>query len=232
MNAQDAVQLSEALGKRIRAVRTARGLNQKDFAALGGVGITTQQQYEAAKTAPSTEYFFRLAEKGIEIPIFEPAGEDEQPGRTIAAQIRQSLAKEREEDDFVEIGEVDLAYGLGAAFTDSPVDLVVHRFPRTWMESITTTHPSLLTIARGRGDSMQPTIQDGDMVLIDRSQRTIREQDAIWAMAIGEFAMIKRVRSRGERIAILSDNDRVPTEEVHHQEINVVGRVIFIGRRV
>lgn len=79
---------------------------------------------------------------------------------------------------------------------------------------------------------MQPTIQDGDMVLIDRSQRTIREQDAIWALTIGDFAMIKRVRAGGERVRILSDNERVPPDDVFHEEINVVGRVIFIGRRL
>lgn len=228
---QDAVLLSEALAKRIRAARAKRGLNQKDFGTLGGVGITTQQQYELARTAPSTEYFFRLAEHGVEIPIFEPHDPEATPGRAITEQIRQALAS-NDDQDMVEVAEIDLAYGLGAAFTDTPVDQVVHRFERTWIESITNTPPALLTIARGRGDSMQPTIQDGDMVLIDRSQRTIREQDAIWAMSIGEFAMIKRVRSRGERIAILSDNDRVPAEEVFHEEINIVGRVIFIGRRI
>ena len=134
--------------------------------------------------------------------------------------------------DFVAVQEVDLAYGLGSSFADEPVELQTHLFPRAWLEAITTSPPAMLTFARGRGDSMQPTVQDGDMVLIDRSQRTIREQDAIWALTIGQFAMIKRIRARGERVTILSDNDRVPPDEVHHEEINVVGRVIFIGRRV
>ena len=134
--------------------------------------------------------------------------------------------------DLVQLQEIDLQYGLGGTFADGPVEVQTHHFPRLWLQSITSTHPSMLTIASGRGDSMQPTIQDGDMVLIDRSQQTIREQDAIWALTIGDFAMIKRVRSRGRQIAILSDNDRVPIEEVFHEEINVVGRVIFIGRRL
>lgn len=231
MSVWKAAQLSDALGLRIKTARKARGLNQKDFASLGGVGLTTQQQYEAGRTAPSTEYFFRLAEHGIEIPIFEPQDSFDRSGAAITEQIRQAIGGS-DQDDLVEVAEVDLAYGLGAAFDDSPIDVVTHRFPRSWIEGITQTPPSLLYVARGRGDSMQPTIQDGDMVLIDRSQRTIREQDAIWALTIGQFAMIKRVRARGERIALLSDNDRVPPDEVFHEEINVVGRVIFIGRRV
>lgn len=134
--------------------------------------------------------------------------------------------------DLVEVGEIDLAYGLGGTYSDGPILSQTLHFPRSWIESITTTPAAMLTIARGRGDSMQPTIQDGDMVLIDRSQRTIREQDAIWALTIGDFAMIKRVRAGGERVRILSDNDRVPPDEVFHEEINVVGRVVFIGRRL
>jgi phage repressor protein C with HTH and peptisase S24 domain len=132
----------------------------------------------------------------------------------------------------VEVDEVDLAYGLGGTFADGIVKVQTHLFPRRLLETMTSAPASELTIARGMGDSMQPTIQDGDMVLIDRSRRTIREQDSIWALTIGDFAMIKRVRSRGERVVILSDNERVPPEEVFHEEINVVGRVIFIGRNV
>lgn len=134
--------------------------------------------------------------------------------------------------DLVTVLEIDMAYGLGGTYSDVPIETQVLHFPRTWLESITNTPPSQLTFARGRGDSMQPTLQDGDIVLIDRSVRTIREQDAIWALTIGDIAMIKRVRVRGEQVSILSDNDRVPQDEVHHEEINVVGRVIFIGRKL
>lgn len=134
--------------------------------------------------------------------------------------------------DLVTVAEIDLAYGMGGTYSDIPIEREVLHFPRTWLESITTTPPSQLTFARGRGDSMQPTLQDGDIVLIDHSIRTIREQDAIWALTIGDIAMIKRVRVKGERVSILSDNDRVSPDEVHHEEINVVGRVVFIGRRI
>ena len=45
------------LGERLRRVRQDKGLNQKDFGGLGGVGLTTQQQYENGKTPPNAEYF-------------------------------------------------------------------------------------------------------------------------------------------------------------------------------
>lgn len=132
----------------------------------------------------------------------------------------------------VEIEEVNLAYGLGGSFLDDQVEKHVHRFPQAWLEKITRTPPSLLFFASGRGDSMTPTISDGDMVLIDRSQRAVREQDAMWALTVGEIAMIKRVRVHGNRIELLSDNDRVPPYDAVQEELNVVGRVIFVGRRI
>ncbi|WP_264943939.1 XRE family transcriptional regulator [Sphingomonas canadensis] len=134
--------------------------------------------------------------------------------------------------DLVQVHEIDLAYGLGGTYSDGPIEAEVLHFPRTWLRSITKTPPAMLTFARGKGDSMEPTLQDGDIVLIDRSVQTIREQDAIWALTNGDIAMIKRVRVKGDRVTILSDNDRVPDDDFHHEEINVVGRVVFIGRRI
>lgn len=134
--------------------------------------------------------------------------------------------------DLVPVAEIDLAYGLGGEFADGPV-LVEHlHFPRLWLKSITSTAPEMLTFARGRGDSMQPTLQDGDIVLIDRSLRSIHEQDGLWALTIGDIAMIKRLRIRGEEVTLLSDNDRVPDDRAHCDEVNIVGRIVFIGRRI
>lgn len=133
--------------------------------------------------------------------------------------------------DLVPIAEIDLAYGMGGTFTDYPVELTMHHFPRIWVESISRAPPSMLTIARGRGDSMVPTIHDGDMIVINRAERIIREQDAIWALTVGDIGMVKRVRVRGEKVVILSDNERVPADEYHVSEVNIVGRIDFIGSR-
>lgn len=144
--------------------------------------------------------------------------------------IDEAVAAERL--DLVAIQSIDLAYGMGISFTDVPIEVDVLHFPKAWIETITHTPPSLLTWGRGRGDSMMPTINDHDLVLLDRSQTTIREQDAIWAFTEGDTGSIKRLRLRNDRVTILSDNPSVPPDEVHVAEIRIVGRVIFIGRRM
>jgi phage repressor protein C with HTH and peptisase S24 domain len=134
--------------------------------------------------------------------------------------------------DLVSVASVDMAYGMGMTFAGDHVDVEVLHFPRAWLASLTSTAPQDLAWARGRGNSMSPTIEDNDLVLIDRSDRSVRDQDAIWAFTIGDVAMMKRLRLRGEDVTILSDNDRVPADHAHPDEINIVGRVSHIVRRI
>ena len=145
---------------------------------------------------------------------------------------RQAISAEdlAEHLELVPIQSIDLAFGLGGSFTDGPVETEIMHFPKAWVESITSTPPALLTLARGRGDSMIPTIHSGDMVIIDRSQRVIFEPDALWAYTVGEIGGIKRLKVKGDRVIIMSDNKIVPDDEVTVEEINIVGRIAFIGR--
>ncbi len=136
-----------------------------------------------------------------------------------------------EDVEMVGIQHIDMEYGLGATFADGHVDVEVLKFPQVWVRTITHSPPELLTWTRGRGDSMSPTILDGDLVMLDRSQRVIREPDALWAFTVGETAAIKRLRLKGDRVQIFSDNTAVPPDEEPLSMVNIVGRVVFVGSR-
>ena len=206
-----------SMADRVRSKAGQLGIAPSTLADAAGIKRAAMTNYWRGDRAYPVEVVSRLAER---------------LSTTVDWLLTGVSSGRIEGEDTVGVQEIDLAYGLGGTYSDGPVEVETHRFPRAWLEKITTTPAAALIIARGRGDSMQPTIQDGDMVMIDRDQRAIREQDAIWAMTIGDIAMIKRVRVRGERVIIQSDNDRVTADEAHHEEVNIVGRVIFIGRRV
>ena len=214
----------EAFGSRLREERTRVGLDQRELAAVAGVGRNSQIAYEGGRTAPDADYLLAVQGRGIDIPYLFTGHR--------GGELTQSVMPAEADEGMVEVVEVDLAYGLGGSFAQDDPDLQKHRFPQAWIETITRAPPSMLFFARGRGDSMTPTISDGDLVLIDRSQRTVREQDGLWALTLGEIAQIKRVRIHANRVELLSDNERVPPYDAVQDEINVVGRVIFIGRRV
>ena len=196
-----------------------------DAALEGGEVITLTQQavshFENGKTKNVPRWVrwaeAAVADKKVEPPLARKVDEE--------ADLLERL-------DLVSIHSVRMTYGMGGSFTDDPVKVDVMHFPRQWVESITQTPASMLTFARGRGNSMSPTIEDSDIVLIDRSDRRVDGQDAIWAFQIGDIAMMKRLRVRGENVTILSDNERVPPDKAHADEIHIVGRVTHIVRRL
>jgi len=136
--------------------------------------------------------------------------------------------------DAVMLREIDVSYALGggAEIDELPVIRMVP-FSRNWLRSLTSSPSSDLVVARGDGDSMMPTILDQDLVIIDLAQKTIRQQDRIWALAYGHLGMIKRVRALPDgSYQINSDNHAVSSIQANDDEMVTVGRVVAIIRRI
>lgn len=55
------------IGRRIAELRTAKGLNQPDFAALGGVKKGAQGLYETGERSPNAEYLVNLHQHGFDV---------------------------------------------------------------------------------------------------------------------------------------------------------------------
>ena len=215
------------LGQRILARLEASGLSQAELARR--VGISQPSINHLIKRgAGGSSHLHKIARELGTTPAYLTGETDDPAAGAIPRPSPETIA---EQLDLVPIAEIDQDYGMGGTFTGDHVELQVHHFPRIWVASITSSPPALLTIARGKGDSMDPTIRDRDMVIIDRSRRKLDEADAIWALTVGDIGMIKRLRLRGSMVIIQSDNDRVSDEEVPAEEVNLVGRVVFIGRR-
>lgn len=151
-----------------------------------------------------------------------------------AADGAASLDDVAAEHGLVFVDEIDLPLGMGASFLDGhPEVLGVVPFRGDWLRGLHEGPLDRLKVTRGRGDSMQPTIMDGDIVLVDTAQRRIDDQDRIWAIAYGDLGMIRRVRvtPRGSWL-LMPDNSVVRPDEVGDGEVAVIGRVIWIGRRI
>ena len=132
-----------------------------------------------------------------------------------------------EVEDLVQIAEIDARYGLGETDISGAISSEMRTFSRAWLSQITRTAPEYLFWAITQGDSMEPTIRSGELVLIDRSQDTLRERDQIWACTIGEFGAIKRLRPLPDgSVTILSDNPNVPEDRAVDDELFIIGRVI------
>lgn len=137
------------------------------------------------------------------------------------------------EHGFAFLEELDLALGMGATFLDGRAEVLgLVPFKHDWLRGLHDGPLDRLKVVRGKGDSMQPTIHDGDIVIVDTSHRRIDDQDRIWAVAYGDLGMIRRVRvtPRGTWM-LMPDNEVVRPDEVGDGEVAVIGRVVWIGRR-
>lgn len=215
----------EGAPARLREERQRLGLNQIDFGRLGGVSKNTQLAYENASSPISLEYLGRLASHGVDVMYVISGGP-----APVDARVGQQVV---EDEDLVEVTEIDLKYGLGATYLDNAVSAEKRRFSKEWLRNFTNAPPTSLFWATGDGDSMEPTIRSGEVILIDSSQRTPRMSEGIWAVAVGDFGMVKRIHYAGsERLELLSDNALIPPITVGEGELHVIGRVVAVVRRL
>lgn len=136
--------------------------------------------------------------------------------------------------DMLSIPMLELGYGMGGTFLDAvePGE-VMRQFPRDFIRMLTSAPASQLCWSHGIGDSMDPTIGDRDVILIDLSRDAIRMNDQIWALAVSGIGMVKRVRIEpGGQIVLKSDNAKVADYPVGEDELTVIGRVIAVVRRI
>lgn len=179
----------------------------------------------AARSAPKRETLDKIcAAIGIDPEeILAVAGIDE------VASEEAGLPK-----SVVLIQELDQAYGLGATFVDSfPVTETGRYFPSDWVRSYTKAPPDQLRFAPGKGNSMSPTIDDGDIMLIDLTEKTPNFADLIWVCTIGPMGMVKRLALRSDGgITLKSDNPNVRDDVAYDGELTVIGRVVAVIKKV
>jgi phage repressor protein C with HTH and peptisase S24 domain len=125
--------------------------------------------------------------------------------------------------------------GDPAVVEDYP-DTELVPFNLGFIRAITKAPTDQLVILAGHGESMEPTLLRNDMLLIDTSQREPLVSDLIWAFHYAGGGMIKRLRRIREagrdRFLIISDNAAVPVQAADIDDVHVIGKLIWIGRKM
>ena len=242
-----------SLSERIEKLLLEKGWSQAELARRVGIKSTSIWKLVSGQSQGS-KHLHSIAKELGTTPEFL-LGETDDPRRPLLEIDTSKPFNRRSKDDdrrmvgqfgdemealaeeklaqLVELDQIDLKYGMGGTYTDGPVAVEKRAFSREWLQSITSTPPRHLFWATGDGDSMEPTIRSGEIVLIDRSQETPRIDDAIWAVVDGEIGMIKRMRHHSDGTAeLLSDNQLVPPRRTADDELHVIGRVIAVVRRL
>lgn len=86
-----------------------------------------------------------------------------------------------------------------------------------------------LTAMQIRGNSMEPTIRNGDTALIDLGQKEIVDGDLFLVRDAGA-SLLKRVqRQLGGKLRLVCDNPNYPVVECRESAVEIIGRVVWRG---
>ena len=91
--------------------------------------------------------------------------------------------------------------------------------------------PASLSTVAVTGDSMQPTLRDGDEILVDRTPRPLR--DGVHVVRVDEALLVKRLETgRPGLITLISDNPAYRPIALRPRALEVIGRVVWKGGRL
>lgn len=157
----------------------------------------------------------------------------------LASEARRIAAREQEErtqidqkvvhsDPYISAPHYEV---LAAAGGGSPVVSEVVRdylaFNRTWVRD-QQLMAGKLAVIEVQGDSMEPTLCGGDIVLLDLRTQELRDGH-IYTLRRDEDLMVKRLRRHESEWLIHSDNLAYRAEPFS-PDVSVVGRVVWLGR--
>ncbi len=110
----------------------------------------------------------------------------------------------------------------------------VMAFDAQWLRGL-GVKPQRVSIIRVDGESMAPTLSDGDEIMVDHEDDAERLRDGVYVLRLDGVLMVKRVAigPRRDRFSILSDNPHYPNwTDIDPAFILIVGRVVWTGRRL
>ncbi len=139
--------------------------------------------------------------------------------------------EKRVRSDWVDVPRLPLGASAGPgslALEEMPIG--AFRFGARWLRQ-QGLDPAMLSAIAVAGDSMEPTLRDGDEILVDRSPRPLR--DGIHVVRSGDALMVKRLdMGRPGTIALVSDNPAYRPIELARDEVEVIGRVVWKSGRL
>jgi phage repressor protein C with HTH and peptisase S24 domain len=104
-----------------------------------------------------------------------------------------------------------------------------------WIRSVCGIEPNEVILETATGESMVPTIRDGNMLLIDTTDRTFRNF-GIYVLEINGERLVKRVQRKHDgSLVLISDNAAYQPDAVDKEAANdvvVIGRVVWSGGAV
>ena len=232
---------------KIRELRESKGLTQEQLAEKAEINPVQLSKYERGLNTPGSKTLSKLA-KALDVTMDELSEGEEKVvtpmmkglhGSFMSTATSNCNAGETSkpvESEFVLVPRYNVSGSCGGGALVENEEIVDYlSFRREWIKNSLRIGEKSLAVINVKGDSMEPRLRDGDLVLLDTSTKHV-ECNAIYALQFNGGLSIKRVqRFMSGALEIISDNKTYKTEMIPPEQANsvrVVGRVVWAGGKV
>lgn len=225
------------LSERIQWLINECSLSQAEFADMLGISAGYVSQLLSGERTELSKQLTKLISYVFCVPeewICSGKEPIEVKKNTYRYKLDQSGISEQNEKylDFVFINQVRGEISAGGGLVPDNVIEMRIAFRKDWIEH--RGDPENMSLIRVSGDSMEPTLFSGDLVLVDHGRNYIDPQGGIYAVAIDHQIMIKRIQLllSTEKVVIISDNEKYRPIEIDSSQIKINGKIIWFGREI
>lgn len=225
------------IGNRIREQREKLGLSRNEMADRLDVSLSALQNWEINEREPQASMIIKIAEFLGVTPNYLLTGEQNQPQEDngIVTRAFEVLEKERTKQDEVEMLasfesiEVSAGFGSFNVGVTKPDGKVPYDSNLLRNLGVKSKHCGVFW---ANGYSMQPTILDGDQLLVDFSKREVKN-NKVYLVQNGDSVWVKRVKIEWDGVELISDNKeeyrpiRISADEA--QNLQIIGQVVHVG---
>lgn len=212
------------LAKELKRRMAALSLSQKGLAQSAGLNDTAVRDIVSGRSRhPRHDTIQKLADA-----LGCSAAEllDDRTGPVIRAGA--------EGDGYILIARYDSRLDAGReTLTAKDRSFADTAFRAEWLADLTRTPANQLAMVTMQGDSMTPTLADGDQLLVDLTQWS-PGTDGIYVVRQGEHLLVKRLTAdpMRQQVVMSSDNPAYASlAPLAPAEIELLGRVIWVGRK-
>ena len=207
---------NKSFGERLRMLRDSKGLTQRELAQEIGVATSSLQRYEDG-WFPKGDVIISIAQ------IFGCSTDFLLLGSTEVT--RQPAC----EGGMIYVKKVNARLSAGNGSLETSGDINGwFAFREDW--ATVRGRPSSMVLMDVYGDSMEPDIHGGDMVLIDESKKELIA-GAIYAVAIDHEILIKSIDKLPGKLVLRSKNPSYNPIEIdlsfEGQYVHIIGRVLW-----